>query len=165
MLTGRKPSLTVLEGKRTHRTAKENKIRAASEPKGCDAFFTPPAEISADAKKEWDRIVGLYKQLNSEVLNDLDLSVLAAYCEAVAIYKKAEAEYQKIPIVVKDTGTGKVIENPFLKIMNKQGFYIAKYAEQLCLSPVGRARLGVAKAKAATKPTGIAAFMEKYGAK
>ena len=36
----------------------------------------------------------------------------------------------------------KVCENPVLKTFREQGTLIARYAEILCLSPVGRLRMG-----------------------
>jgi P27 family predicted phage terminase small subunit len=148
MPTGRKPALTVIGGRRPHRSKDEVQARTDAEPKGCKASFKVPREMSPDARKEWRRVVALYKQLDSEVLNDLDLSVLAAYCESVAIYRKAQLEYQKFPLYGQDPKTKQVMENPYIKIMNREGQNMARYAEQLCLSPVGRARMGLAKSKA-----------------
>jgi P27 family predicted phage terminase small subunit len=147
MPTGRKPKLAVIEDKKPHRANDHIQARIENEPKGCDARFEPPEELSKGALKEWVRVVALYSQLDSEVLNDLDVSVLSAYCESVAIYKKAQKEYQKLPLFGQDPKTKQSMENPFLKIMNREGQNMARYAEQLCLSPVGRARMGLAKEK------------------
>ena len=147
MPTGRKPILTVIDGRTPHRSKEDIQARADAEPKGCAATFKAPKEMSPDARKEWRRVIALYKQLDSEVLNDLDLSILSAYCESVAIFRKAQTQYQKFPIYWKDTNTGQSQENPYLKIMNREGQNMARYAEQLCLSPVGRARMGLAKEK------------------
>ena len=147
MPTGRKPILTVIDGRTPHRSKEDIQARADAEPKGCAATFKVPKEMSSDARKEWRRVVALYKQLDTEVLNDLDLSVLAAYCESVAIYRKAQLEYQKFPLYGQDPKTKQMMENPYIKIMNREGQNMARYAEQLCLSPVGRARMGLAKEK------------------
>lgn len=147
MPTGRKPKLSVIEDKRPHRSKDFIQGRLDNEPRGCDARFEPPEELSKGALKEWRRVVALYSQLDSEVLNDLDVSVLAAYCESVAIYKQAQKEYQKIPLFGQDPKTKQPMENPYIKIMNREGQNMARYAEQLCLSPVGRARMGLAKEK------------------
>ena len=47
--------------------------------------------------------------------------------------------------------------------MRREGQNIIKYAEQLCLSPVGRARMGVAAAKKAAESDPMAAYLSKYG--
>lgn len=150
MPTGRKPVLSVIEGRRPHRSKEELQARTDSEPKGCAARFKAPKELSPEARKEWRRLIALYRDLNVEVLNDLDASVLSAYCESVAIYRKAQEAYQKFPLVGKDPVTGQPTENPYIKIMTKEGQNMARYAEQLCLSPVGRARMGLAREKRET---------------
>ena len=94
------------------------------------------------------------------IINDLDKSLLAAYCESYAIYNAAQKEYVNQPLVAIEDG--KVIENPYLKIMNREGQNIAKYSEQLCLSPVGRARMGVVAAKKETDKSPIKALLDGY---
>lgn len=151
MPTGRKPKPSAIQDRREHRSIREIQARKANEPQGCDANFRAPSELSEEAKREWRRLVKLYRQLEQPVLNDLDLSILAAYCESVAIYRKAQADYQSPPwngqLVGKLPGSNTISENPYLRIMTREGQSMAKYAEQLCLSPVGRARMGLAKAK------------------
>lgn len=143
---GRKPRpFAVVDNKTNRYTKKEMEAREAAEPKGCADTLEPPEEIDGAALTEWKRVVKLYRELDSKILNDLDISTLAVYCESVAIYKKAQTEYKKGSLVIKDEG--RIKENPYLKIMRLEGANIAKYAEQLCLSPVGRARMGVIAAK------------------
>lgn len=164
MPTGRKPKLSLVVGERPHRSKKEIQARAANQPTGCDAVFEPPEELSPVALKEWNRYIALLTQLECEVLNDLDLSMLAALCEVTAIFKGAQREYQKIPLYGRDKETNQRIENPYLKIMHKAGEAMARYSEQLGLTPVGRARLGLARAKE-EKPSGLAAYREKWAGK
>jgi phage terminase small subunit len=80
----------------------------------------------------------------------------------VAIYQKAEAEYQTGPLIYR-AADGRPTENPYIAIMRREGQSIIKYAEQLCLSPVGRARMGVAAAKKAAESDPMAAYLNKYG--
>ena len=77
----------------------------------------------------------------------MDVTLLAAYCENVAIFKEAETRYQEEPLTQRDAESGKWIESPYLKILDNAAKNIMKAAEQLCLSPVGRARMGVLAAK------------------
>lgn len=160
MAAGRKPQpAAAKENETAHLTKAELKARADNEPKGCPAELKPPKTLSKSAKNEWKRIVKLYRQLDAEVINDLDLNTLSAYCESVAIYQAAQAAYPEEPLVDFDKD-GKPIENPYLAIMRKEGVNIAKYAEQLCLSPVGRARMGVLAAKKNEK-SDMAQWMER----
>lgn len=153
--------LAVLDNKTNRITKKELQAREEGEPSGCSDLLEPPEELEGAALTEWNRVVKLYRELNSKILNDLDISVLAAYCESVAVYKKAQREYKKGALVIKDEG--RIKENPFLKIMRLEGQNIARYAEQLCLSPVGRARMGVIAAKREVEDDPTEAFFKKYG--
>ena len=148
MPSGRKPHLSVLKDNAKDRHTKaELEARAEAEVSGAEAKLRPPKELSKVARAEWRRIVRLYRQLDHDVINDLDITLLAAYCESVAVYKAAEAKYQEEPLARFDYDGMKWIENPYLKIMDNASKQIAKAAEQLCLSPVGRARMGVLAAK------------------
>ncbi len=155
MATGRKPQLTVVKDNATDRHTKaEMEARREGEVRGAEARLKPPRTLSPEAKKEWRRIVKLYRQLDAEVINDLDIHLLAAYCENVAIFQKAEAAYQEEKLARFDFKGMKWIENPYIRIMDGAAKNIMKAAEQLCLSPVGRARMGVlaAKKQRATDP-------------
>lgn len=160
MPVGRKPiPISVMKDETKKGMSKNSqKTRENFEIGKCDETFKPPRGLSKAAKKEWNRIIRLYKQLERSVLNDLDQALLAAYCESAAIYKAAEEAYQEKPLVSFD---GK--ENPYLRIMWREGANIAKYAEQLCLSPVGRARMGVIAAKKEEEEDPASAFFAKYG--
>lgn len=163
MPAGRKPRPLKLvdNGKSRHtRDAIEN--RKNGEPAGCSDKLKQPKPLSPEAKKEWKRVVKLYRQLDTSIINDLDIAVLAAYCESVAIYQKAEAEYQTGQLVYL-SAEGRPAENPYIAIMRREGQNIIKYAEQLCLSPVGRARMGVAAAKKAAESDPMAAYLSRYG--
>ena len=145
-MAGRKPiPVDLIDNAKDRKTKEQLEARKAAEITGCTAKLSPPRELSARAKKEWRRIVKLYRGLETEILNDLDVGILRSYCESMAIYIEAEEEYQNHGLVMQKDG--RILENPYLKIMRLEGANIAKYAEQLCLSPVGRARMGVAAAK------------------
>lgn len=158
---GRKPvSVSVMDEKTKKSRSKEAlELREQNEPSMCEETFVPPSDLSKGALKEWRRVVRLYRQLDRRVLNDLDQTTLAAYCESTAVYKDAQNKYQSLPLVDPDSGK----ENPYLKIMWREGANIAKYAEQLCLSPVGRARMGVLAAKREMESDSTAEFFAKYG--
>ena len=162
MPTGRKPRpFSVVDNKKNRYTKQEMQAREAAEPKGCSDMLEPPDELEGAALTEWNRVVKIYRELDSKILNDLDIATLSAYCESVAIYKQAQREYKKGSLVIKDEG--RIKENPYLRIMRLEGANIAKYAEQLCLSPVGRARMGVMAAKKEVDDDPTTAFFNKYG--
>ena len=162
MPKGRKPVLISLaDNNVAKRTKKEIDLRAELEVHGCSADLKPPKELSPRAKKEWKRLIRLYRQLNYEILNDLDLHTLAAYCESVAVYKEAESEWQKKPLV--GVVDGKIVENPYIRIMDRESQNIARLAEQLMLSAVGRARMGAAAARRNKSLDPMEEFLRKIG--
>lgn len=163
MPKGRKPRpLTLVENGKDRFTKKQLDERGGGEPGGCADTLKAPKSLSAAAKKEWRRIVALYRDLDAKIINDLDVATLGAYCESVAIYQRAQTEYRERPLIYMDSN-GNPAENPYLAIMRKEGQNIAKYAEQLCLSPVGRARMGVAAAKKAVEDDPMAKYLSRYG--
>lgn len=102
-----------------------------------------PSTLTEGAKKEWRRIMKLFKGLPVNIISALDLTNLIVYCEAVAVYMIAQKTWAKMGTVVSlDEKTQKVI-NKTLVTMRVQGDIIRKLSTELCLSPLGRARMGV----------------------
>ena len=152
--------VSLLDNKINRMSKAEVAAREANEVKGCESKLTPPKGLSPVAKAEWRRVVRLYRQLESDIINDLDLSLLAGYCESVAVYKEAQKAYQKEPLVT-ETPTGRLVESPYLRIMDTALKQIARAAEQLCLSPVGRARMGVLAAKKQVQEDPMEQWLQK----
>ena len=111
------------------------------------AKLTVPKYLTDEAKKEWRRIMRLYNQMELKILNDLDITALVMYCEATAIYKKAQETWAKVNQVVSGNDAGQKMLDKTFTTMEKQSKIISKLAEQLCLTPVGRARIGNAHSK------------------
>ena len=142
MPTGRKPTpLKLVDNAKARHTKETLDGRQNGEPEGCTDKLTPPKTISSEAKKEWKRIVKLYRQLDAKIINDLDISTLMAYCESVAIYRRAQEEYQNRPLVYMNAD-GRPAENPYITIMRREGKNIAEQAEEMRRSQVGRGRKG-----------------------
>lgn len=146
-MTGRKPvpasMIDPAERKRSNaeienRQAIENSLLVT-------AKLTCPKTLSAYGKIEWRRVVKLYKQMGSNILSDLDITALTMYCESAAIYKKAQETWAKYQMLVgANAGTQRILDKS-IKTMNEQTKIVNKLSEQLCLTPVGRARMGMMK--------------------
>ena len=105
--------------------------------------LTCPRTLSPEAQKEWRRVMRLYRKMDAKILNDLDIPALSMYCEAVAQWKEAQSQWAKLgKLISSDPKTQKVLDK-IRTIMNDQTKVITSLAEQLCLSPVGRARFGI----------------------
>ncbi len=76
-------------------------------------------------------------------LAPLDAPLLARMVKALSRADKAEAELDATGLLVKAPNTGLPIQSPLLSIVNGQTRIAAKIADQLCLTPAERNRLGV----------------------
>lgn len=106
-----------------------------------------PGFVSKEAKKEWRRVMKLYKGMDAQILNDLDQMALVMYCEATAVYKKAQETWQKYDQVISSDLDEQIELDKCFKLMERQTKIISSLSEQLCLTPVGRARMGMNAAK------------------
>lgn len=161
-MKGRKPyPFQVIQANngKDHFTADILKARENNQLSIQSAKLWCPKHISEAAKKEWHRIVRLYKELKDPIINDLDVNALEIYCEAVVTYQKAMGEVRKTTEVYVDSSGPK--KNPWLTIANDAAQLMKKYGEALLLDPVSRARAGLAKAKAEKPKSGVAGFMQK----
>lgn len=146
--TGRKPTPAKMLDNKIRKESNDTLTERAvieSALADTDAKLKCPSQLSPTAKKEWKRIISLYKKLESRILCDLDITALAMYCEAVAIYQKAQATWTKYGFVVSTDPDEQIMMNKCIKIMNEQTKIISGLSEQLCLTPVGRARMGLMK--------------------
>jgi P27 family predicted phage terminase small subunit len=82
--------------------------------------------------------------METNILSDLDITALVMYCEATAIYKKAHEVWTKYNAVVASNPEAQRILDKCFYTMEKQTKIVNQLAEQLCLTPVGRARMGMA---------------------
>lgn len=149
-MRGRKPKAEVKTDKSHNYTKAELELRKkanALHKSVPDGLSCPKILKDPKAQAEWKRLMPLYRKLGVDVLNDLDVKTLMAYCNSVAIYERAmeqHAEEGYAVTVEKFDKYGSVtkVKNPTIKIMDEEGILIARYAEVLLLSPVGRVRMG-----------------------
>lgn len=123
-----------------------------------------PSYLSPLAKKEWKRVMKLYKQMDARILNDLDVTALAMYAEAVAMYQTAQKQWVQVQTLVSSNKASQKTLDKIRTIMNDQVKVVTTLSEQLCLTPVGRARMGVAVAKFGLKEEkSLDDFFAKFG--
>lgn len=145
-----------------------------------------PKYLDNVAKKEWQRMIYLFEQMESDLLCDLDLSALAMYCQATSIYQSLLNEYKKLNKLnlddidfeelkkcikiktlklVKETNDDPTTQFLWLvwnnindrkkelqKQMNEQIKVVTELSKQLCLTPIGRAKMGLVKQVEAEDP-------------
>ena len=139
------PFTIVKETNDTKRLGKdERKRREKGEPKLLINDMTCPPTLQGEARKEWDKLVNLYHNLDSVLLNDLDANVLEAYCNAVAKYREA-IQMSRGQEVIRILGEPKI--NPWVKVSLDAEDTMRKLGGLLLLDPVSRARVGLARSK------------------
>lgn len=149
MLNGRKPR-PISEIKKDNKKDRmtQNIIRHREEIENSllsSQRLKMPKGMSRTAQQEWRRIMKLYSAMDNKFLCDLDLAALRSYCEAYAIYRKAEETWAKYEAVIASGHEAQRVLDKCRNIMNDQSRMIIALSEQLCLTPVGRARMGIAK--------------------
>lgn len=116
-----------LEGNPAKRPIVTDRVRATGEPE-------PPAYLDAYARKVWGRIIG---SLPPQLFATADEALLASYCTAASLHRKAAIALRKEGLVV--TGaSGAPYQNPWISIVNTQAQRLATLGTQLGLSPAAR---------------------------
>lgn len=127
-------------------TKTELERRKRNEPTISSSRLKCPTHLSDDAKKEWRRIVKLYKELNRPIITDLDMNALEIYCEALVTYRKAmEKVRETSEVYISKSDGNRPKKNPWLTVANDAAIQLKRYGEILLLDPVSRARVGLAK--------------------
>ena len=137
MTRGRKPKPTgrhKVEGTYRH---DRHGDRATAKP----GVPTAPAKLSAEAKVEWQRVIGELAAAN--LLAKLDRSTLALYCEAWADYWAAKLIVQKEGWTAVGS-TGNVIEHPAVKAMQRAWEQCLKAGCQFGMTPSARGSIKMA---------------------
>lgn len=136
--------------------------RKEHEPTIRSNYLKCPSHLSSEAKKEWNRLVELYGELDKPILYDLDANALEIYCDNLVTYRKAMKKVRETAEVYTYKNDLKPRKNPWLTIANDAAIQIKKYGEMLLLDPVSRARVGIAKANTEEELTGMALFLYQH---
>ncbi len=97
-----------------------------------------PKSLSKPAAAIWARVIG---SMPSGVYAAADESLMAAYCEAVALHRMATTEAIKLPVTV--GSTGQLTVSPWVKIQSDQARLIMSLGARLGLDPASRQSLNV----------------------
>ena len=158
-MRGRKPTPTHL--KLVRGNPGKRRLNAA-EPVPERVLPSPPPELSADARTEWDRVAGELHRIG--VLSGIDRAALAAYCQAYgrwvvaerAIAKMAERDSLTEGLMIKTTN-GNAVQNPLVGTANKAMADVVRYAAEFGMTPSARSRIS-GQGKESDEPDGFAQF-------
>lgn len=125
-------SLKVLEGNPGHE--KLNR----SEPKPRPVAPDCPGWLTAEAKREWQRIAPALERLG--LLTEIDGAALAGYCQSYARWRQCQ-EVLKRKGLTFQTKSGYVAARPEVAIGNRALIELRAFCVQFGLTPSARARM------------------------
>ncbi len=120
----------------------------------------PPESLKGIGLEEWNRVCKNLLALG--MLNDIDLSMLAAYCSEISMYSLFIVEAQKNPIIELKTREGTLKakkENPFFKMAHEALDKAHAIAVQFGFTPASRTKINM-PSKADKTP--LEQLKEKY---
>lgn len=172
-MKGRKPTPAKLINIKKHKISmfERNKREEIEMTLQSTKILRCPSHLTNDAKREWKRIMRLYERMQANILSDLDRQALIMYCEAVSNYNAAQKDwhfYQSTKENMKEKFSKlnssdykdfvksiKYIDQSIDIVsmrMIRQIKVIHPLTEQLCLTPVGRARMKTANTSSSKDP-------------
>ena len=118
-----------------------------SEPQPVRGLSTPPEHIGSDPAllSLWEHAL---QEAPKGLLGSIDRELLAAWCQAVVIYRRAAQDLQGQPLT---DGAYNGRSNPLCNLIQKQGALVARLGNELGFSPSARSRLSVPPEKTTTE--------------
>jgi P27 family predicted phage terminase small subunit len=120
---------------RGRKSAAEHEVSSLGVVRLTDARIQPPDHLSERELNEWHSIVD---SLPADWFRPADISLLAAYCTASAIYKEAREAIEEHGIMIKDESRGRYYANPAQTLLSTQASAMAQLAVKLRLCPSSR---------------------------
>lgn len=111
-----------------------------------DIGKTPSWLIDPVAKKEYKRILKDLKKI--EIVGNLDLSNMAGYCNAYALYRRATEQLSKQELIVEKVSASGCVydaENPLIMVQKKYAEEMRKFASMCGLTIDSRLKAATAK--------------------
>jgi P27 family predicted phage terminase small subunit len=108
------------------------------EPRPDPTMPEPPAHLGPIAQEEWARIAPELHRIG--VLTQADRTTMAVYCQLYERWVHAE-RYIKEQLVMVDKPTGRIIQNPMVRIARQTLDVMLKYMVELGLTPSSRVKL------------------------
>ena len=111
-----------------------------AEPKPTAKIPSCPACLGEAARKEWMRLVRELAEV--ELLTGLDRGMLAAYCQAHALWVEAVSSIGRYGTMIKSPN-GYPMQSPYVAVANKQVEIMVRIAAELGMTPSSRTRIRV----------------------
>lgn len=153
-MRGRKPTPTHIKeirGNPGKRPLNGREPRPAIRAPSC------PRELSPAAKREWRRLARQLLIMN--LVTELDRAMLAAYCQAFALWAEAVAAVGKYGAMVKSP-SGFPMQSPYVAVANKQAELMIRIGAEFGLTPSSRSRISVPPRSLQILPA--AKYLDRY---
>ena len=111
-----------------------------AEPRPAARVPPCPACLGHEARKEWQRLARELGELG--LLTRLDRGLLAAYCQAHALWVEAVSSIERYGTMVKSPN-GYPMQSPYVAVANKQVETMVRIAAELGMTPSSRTRIRV----------------------
>ena len=111
-----------------------------AEPRPVATTPSCPACLGDEARKEWKRLAKELAGLG--LLSRVDRAMLAAYCQAHALWLEAVRSLNRYGTMVKSPN-GSPMQSPYLAVANKQVDIMVRIAAEFGMTPSSRTRIRV----------------------
>jgi P27 family predicted phage terminase small subunit len=136
-MRGRKPlpsNVVRLRGNPGKRRLNDAEPRPAAKIPAC------PACLGDNARREWKRLARELAELG--LLTRLDRGLLAAYCQAHALWVEAVSSIERYGTMIKSPN-GFAMQSPYVAVANKQVDIMVRIAAEFGMTPSSRTRIRV----------------------
>ena len=140
-----------LEGNPSKKALPKNEPK----PKITDTIPAPPSHLNRPAKVEWKKQAAKLHRLG--LLTEIDVTMLALYCQAYGRWVEAEKDVAKHGAVITTTN-GNVIQSPYVNVANCAMRDCHKYATEFGMSPSSRTKVAVQQTESKSKFAGLIAM-------
>jgi P27 family predicted phage terminase small subunit len=112
-----------------------------SEPTPAPVVPACPACLGEAARREWKRLARELAELG--LLTRIDRGMLAAYCQAHALWTEAVSSIERYGTMVKSPN-GFPMQSPYVAVANKQVEIMGRIAAEFGMTPSSRSRIRAA---------------------
>src|ERR687892_2910823 len=136
-MRGRKPlpsNVVRLRGNPGKRRLNEPEPRPVARTPSC------PACLGEEARKEWQRLAKELAEL--VLLTGIGRGMLAAYCQAHALWVEAVSSIERYGTMVKSPN-GFPMQSPYVAVVNRQVDIMVRIAAEFGMTPSSRTRIRV----------------------
>ena len=151
---GAKPKIKV-DAKELKINPEVAKLRTENTPIYERAEFIVPEHFNEAEKKEWAELVALLNSIKGSAVTDADRKIMIIRVKAWTEYLRLDEVVQNSPApylieTKKDKGAviEQIVKNPYYDLRKKAGDTVLKCDAELGLTPISRARTGLARTKA-----------------